>query len=165
MNSKPSVKMILFWDVLIPVILTLIIVKFVLTMIYVPTSSMEPTINANSYHLAYMLPYKLGDPMPEKGSIIIFDNAEKEKVLVKRVIATEGETVTFENGDVYVDGNRLEEPYLNGEKTLSSGNSESYTVPEGCVFVMGDNRQHSVDSRYMKNPFISTSDIIGVYLR
>ena len=69
--------------------------------------------------------------------------------IVKRVIATEGETVTidFEGGIVYVDGVALDEPYTLEPTHRRIDFGDSVTVPEGCLFVMGDNRNGSTDSR------------------
>lgn len=72
----------------------------------------------------------------------------KKVYYVKRVIATEGQTVDLRDGKVYVDGEQLDEPYYSGE-TYSIDSTVEYpvVVDEGCVFVMGDNRGHSLDSR------------------
>jgi len=85
------------------------------------------------------------------------------KPLVKRVIAKGGDTVDIdvEQGLVYVNGEALDEPYV-PEGTLSTGNVEfPLTVPEGTLFLMGDNRQHSTDSRSSDVGFIDERDILG----
>jgi len=66
---------------------------------------------------------------------------------IKRVIAVEGDHVKIEDGKVYLNGKELDEPYLRKGITTEGGNYTDITVPEGCVFVMGDNRPHSTDSR------------------
>jgi signal peptidase I len=87
--------------------------------------------------------------------------------LVKRIIAVEGQTVDidFDAGVVYVDGEALDEPYTY-EPTFTREDFEGpVTVPEGCVFVMGDNRNGSTDSRDSRVGFAETRDIIGkVYI-
>ncbi len=102
---------------------------------------------------------------PEQGDIIVstqpnaFGNA-----VIKRVIATENQTVDidFNTGDVFVDGVLLDEPYINN-RTLNSGNVQfPVTVPSGHIFVMGDNRQGSTDSRSDKIGFIREEYIFGV---
>ena len=102
---------------------------------------------------------------PERGDIIVstqpnaFGNA-----VIKRVIATENQTVDidFTTGDVFVDGVLLDEPYINNPTINSQGVKFPLTVPPGHVFVMGDNRQGSTDSRSDKIGFIREEYIFGV---
>ncbi len=81
---------------------------------------------------------------------------------VKRIIATEGQTVNIEDGSVYVDGVKLDEPYIKGT-TYPTDRSVEYpvTVSEGCVFVMGDNREHSTDSRVSTLGEVKKEAILG----
>lgn len=88
--------------------------------------------------------YKLWEP--ERGDIVIIHGPEHEKRLVKRIIALEGQTVDMKDGYVYVDGVQLEEPYAKG-LTAPGALEVPYTVPAGHVFVLGDNRENSLDSR------------------
>ncbi len=101
----------------------------------------------------------------EQGDIVIISQPNAyEKVLVKRVIAKGGQTVDIDipQGAVYVDGELLSEPYLNVKtKTLGDGFSYPVTVPEGKLFVMGDNRNESADSRYAGVGFIDERYIVG----
>ena len=102
---------------------------------------------------------------PERGDIIVstqpnaFGNAG-----IKRVIATENQTVDidFTTGDVFVDGVLLDEPYINNPTINSEGVQVPLTVPPNHVFVMGDNRQGSTDSRSEKIGFIQEEYIFGV---
>lgn len=103
---------------------------------------------------------------PKNGDIVIVnnDNPALEKVIVKRVIATEGQTVDidFDNGEVKVDGKVLQEDYINNLTLLDEGgHSYPVTVPENCVFVMGDNRQNSLDSRDSRVGFVPEDEILG----
>ena len=83
--------------------------------------------------------------------------------IVKRVIATEGQSVDidFMNGVVYVDGEALEEPYINEPTFVDEGTEFPLTVPENSIFVMGDNRNHSGDSRDERLGTIDTRYVIG----
>ena len=102
---------------------------------------------------------------PEAGDIVViskesFDNGEP---IVKRVIATEGQTVDidFEAGVVYVDGVALDEPYTYTPTNTSGGVEFPLTVEEGCIFVMGDNRNKSRDSRYLELGLVDTREVLG----
>ena len=87
-------------------------------------------------------------------------------MLVKRVVALGGQTVDMKDGVVYVDGQALDEPYVTGESWPLAAQADGitvtfpYTVPEGSVWVMGDNRENSADSRYLGA--VSQENIIGV---
>lgn len=100
----------------------------------------------------------------EPGDIVVL---RKESFLptpiVKRVVATEGQVVDidFGSGVVYVDGRRLHEDYINEPTFTPEGTEFPLTVPEGCVFVMGDNRNHSTDSRSAQLGTIDRRYIIG----
>ena len=101
---------------------------------------------------------------PKYGDIVVLRKDEfKSDPIIKRVIATEGQTVDidFEAGIVYVDGVALDEPYTNTPTNLREDFDGAVTVPEGCVFVMGDNRNRSTDSRTDLIGCVDTRYIIG----
>lgn len=126
---------------------------FVVEPFQIPSASMEETIMTGDMVFAEKITYNFEDPQP--GDVVVFSDPQvPSRTLIKRVIATEGQTVDLRNGVVFVDGVPLDEPYTDGlpsEPLNTTGNIEisyPYTVPNGCVWVMGDNRTNSSDSRY-----------------
>lgn len=102
---------------------------------------------------------------PQQGDIIVaskdsFDNGD---AIIKRVIATEGQIVDidFENGIVYVDGLPIDEPYINNLTTRAEGVLFPLIVEEGCIFVLGDNRAVSKDSRHPEIGLIDKREVLG----
>ena len=154
----------LLWDVLSVVVSAIIIAAalklFVVDSRIVPTGSMIPTINAGDRVIILKLPYILGKT-PNCQDVVVFAAPEEfgtQEDLLKRVIGTPGDTVEVREGLVYVNGVALDEPYL-AEQSIK--NFEKVTVPEGCYFMMGDNRNHSRDSTMWNDPFVPFSDIKG----
>jgi len=122
-------------------------------------SSMEPTLESNELVICV----KMSKFKP--GNIIVF--YYNNKVLIKRVIGTSGDIIEIsEQGDVYVNGVQLEEPYLTNKSLGNCDIEFPYQVPENRIFVMGDNRETSVDSRETSVGCIADEYIIGkVFLR
>lgn len=102
---------------------------------------------------------------PEQGDIVVISKKSYDNgtPIVKRVIATEGQTVDidFETGVVYVDGIELDEPYVQTPTNLQEGTRFPLTVEKGCVFLMGDNRNESKDSRSPEIGQVDTREILG----
>lgn len=132
----------------------------------VPTGSMLQTIQLDDRLWGEKLSYRFRSPEP--GEIVMFDNPDGGgTILVKRCIARAGQTVDLVDGRVVVDGTPLDEPYVSGQATnpitrkLPGVEPFDYplTVPEGKIWVMGDNRGNSLDSRYF-GP-VDTSTVIA----
>lgn len=136
-----------------------VIFKFIIQIAWVPSGSMETTLPTKSAMLGWHLSYVLADPMPERGDIVTFWDEEMQRVLVKRVIGLPGETVSFRDGYTYIDGQKLDESYLPTQGITQCANT--FAVPEGCIFVMGDNRTGSNDSRFLSQPYIPVDAIQG----
>ena len=101
---------------------------------------------------------------PKQGDIVVLrKDSFKEDPIIKRVIAVGGQTVDidFQEGVVYVDGVALDEPYVNAPTYDPEDFTEPVEVPEGCIFVMGDNRNHSTDSRDGRIGVVDNRYIIG----
>ena len=137
---------------------------FIIVNATVPTGSMENTIMPNDRIVALRVKYWFDSP--ERGDIVVFKYPDDESVLyVKRVIGLPGETVEIIDGRVYIDGSDepLPDEYV---KETPYGDFGPYEVPEGCYFMMGDNRNESLDSRYWQNTYVEEDKILGkVYLK
>ena len=119
---------------------------FVLEAFQVPSESMIPTLQVGDRFMANKFIYRFSEP--QRDDVIVFRSVEGgEEDLVKRVVALPGDEVTVQNGVLSVNGERQEEPYLN-KRLPDSGFYGPTRVPEGHVFVMGDNRGNSRDSRF-----------------
>ena len=123
-------------------LLTLFVFRMVLFIGYVPSASMEPTLQAGSFIIGSRF---FGDP--GKGDIIVFYH--DDKLLVKRIAACPGEIV-----------DRSELSYMTSVP-IPAWDDPELVIPEGCYFVLGDNSQDSFDSRYWDDPFVRTCDIVA----
>ena len=145
---------------MLSVIMILFLVFF--RIIVVSGPSMKQTLLDGDYLL---LVSSLFYREPQKGDIVVLSKQSYDngKPIVKRVIATEGQIVDmdFENGLVYVDGYPLEEDYTNTMTNLDEGAVFPQIVEEGCVFVMGDNRNNSKDSRSLEIGQVDKREILG----
>ena len=119
----------------------------------IPSGSMEDTIEIGDRVFSEKISYY--GRSPEVGEIVTFDDPlESGQTLIKRVIAVGGDEIDLRDGYVYVNGEKRDEPYTDGKESHPLNPapgvqiSYPYTVPDGCLWVMGDNRTNSADSRY-----------------
>jgi signal peptidase I len=149
------------------VAVALLIRVFAVQAFYIPSESMEPTLEIDDRVLVNRLSYKLHDV--NRGDVVVFEKPasvptgtgpNEIKDLIKRVVGLPGESVVFSEGNVYIDGRQLDEPYLPDGTTTQPGPGgvtwdhrctvdDPCVVPEGTVWVMGDNRSNSEDSRWI----------------
>jgi signal peptidase I len=158
---RATIRGILDWLVVIviAVAVALLLRAFVLQAFWIESGSMETTLEVRDRVMISRLSYRVGDP--GAGDIIVFDRPEglggETRDLIKRVIAVEGETVEGRDGAVFVNGIELVEPYL--DPGITTSYFAPTLVPDDHVWVMGDNRNRSSDSRVF-GP-IPVDDIAG----
>jgi len=148
----------------IAVALAAIIRTFLFAPFIVQGESMETTLHNNEKLVVNKAIYYLQDPKP--GEIIVF-HADQSRDYIKRVIAVGGDTVEMRNDQLFVNGKQVDEPYLERKEERAKAKGEIHftndfppvKVPEGHLFVMGDNRLNSEDSRFI-GP-IPVSSVVG----
>ena len=164
MEEKKKIRnkdMLEWYDALVFAVAALVLLfSFAARVVVVSGSSMKHTLMHGDRLLVQSSFYT-----PSRGDVVVVDGFTRYgKPLVKRVIAVGGDTVLIkpEEGLVYVNGQALVEPYLHEGVTLSAGEAAiPVTVPEGTLFLMGDNRQNSTDSRDPQVGFVDERDILG----
>lgn len=157
-KKKKRERMSFVITILIAAVIALSIRFFVFEFIIVNMTSMQPTLNPNAVMCVEKVSY-IADK-PSRGDIVIFDYVGEEKNLVKRVIGVPGDTIQISNGSLYVNGELRQESYIK-EPMKSDSDYGPYVVPEGKVFVMGDNRNVSKDSRDPSIGAVDDKAIIG----
>lgn len=168
--------------VVVALVVTLLVKGFLAQAFYIPSGSMEPQLREHDRVLVSRLSYRLHEP--RRGDVVVFPSPAAppddhglvaglvddvltavalrdpgDRDLIKRVIALPGETIEARGGEVVIDGRLLEEPYL--DEATSTGDFGPVTVPAGHVFVLGDNRPNSHDSRFVDIGPIEVDSIIG----
>ena len=164
--SKPDVKNSIckeLWEyikmIIFVVVVVLIVNNFLLINARVPSESMEKTIMTGDRFFGNRLAYLFDDP--ERFDIVVFKYPDDESQLfVKRVIGLPGETVEIKDGKVYINGSEtpLDDSFTPETPT---GDYGPYVVPEDSYFMLGDNRNHSGDSRFWKQPYVEKEKIVG----
>lgn len=148
----------IIWYVIIFAI-TFFVCRYIIIVSTVMSGSMEPTIMTGNTAFSNRLAYKHGEP--ERGDKIVFLFEETGEYYFKRVIGLPGEEISFKDDHVYINGELLVEDYLN--PVVITECEKTFKVPEECVFVLGDNRTNSYDSRFWDNPYVSYDSIRGRY--
>jgi signal peptidase I len=177
--------------IVLALVLAIVIKTFLVQAFYIPSESMVPTLHVGDRVLVNRLAFRFGDI--ERFDVIVFSDPNPpasasrgivggflhwlgegtgiakpaEEDFIKRVIALPGETWEIREGTVYVDGRQLSEPYLTGPADTRDFGPE--TVPSGSLFVLGDNRLHSCDSRFTPDEagichglgYVPEDDVIG----
>ena len=158
-SKKITIKKIIgdLLYIIIPVVVVYILCTYVILLGDVKSGSMEPSVMTGDYIVVNRLAYS--DTKPKRGDIISFYSFEEKMILLKRIIGLPGETISFQKGYVYIDGNLLEEDYL--QDGVMTYDEDSYEVPKDSYFLMGDNRENSIDARDWGVPFILEDNIYG----
>jgi signal peptidase I len=154
------------WVVLVgtALVIAILIKTFLFQAFFIPSESMYPTLKTGDRVLVNKLSYKLHDV--NRGDIVVFEKPKTEtsdiKDLVKRVIGLPGETVEGRDGHIYINGHVLKEPYL--PAGVETSTFAQQRVPSNSLWVMGDNRVASRDSRYF-GPITESSIVGRVFVR
>lgn len=148
MINNGQIKEITSWikTIFFTIIIALLIKTFLFSSTRVEGSSMEPTFSTKDRVITSKISYRIGDI--EKGDVIIFQAPDdKEKNYIKRVIGVSGDIVEIRNRKVYVNGKAIKEDYLYENAYTDTEINNKWIVDTGKLFVLGDNRMASTDSR------------------
>lgn len=160
--SRSSTRNLVEWVAVIvgAIIIAVIVRTFLFQTFWIPSASMSDTLVVDDRVLVNKLAYRFGDV--KRGDVVVFDRPPNEtgsiKDLIKRVIALPGERVSIRDGEVFIDGQRLVEPYTDGLPTeartgCGAGDTtgidteDGFVIPDGQLLVLGDNRVDSSDGR------------------
>lgn len=150
---------------IVPLIIVLVLRTFFIGNFYIPSGSMENTLLVSDRVLT------IKDPNPERGDIVVFKDdqhwlsSDGNQYLVKRVAAVGGDTIEGKDGEIFVNDKAIDESrYLKGRNVGLNSTFELQKVPEGKLFVLGDNRENSADSRFHisnNTQFVNDSSVTG----
>lgn len=167
-SNHPKTTQVIFWSVglALVVLFTILLRIFVFQTFYIKSTSMMPTLEPNERIIINKLSYSAHSI--NRGDIVVIDSgvafpqSPNQPDIIKRVIGLSGETIRIQDCQVYINDQPLIEPYLKEKKypdcagRITINNSQ---IPEGEIFVLGDNRENSFDSRNFKS--ITTDALIG----
>jgi len=165
-------------------VVAIVVKTFLVQAFYIPSGSMVPTLDVGDRVFVNKLAYDIGDI--ERGDVIVFEDPQPEQLpnrgavegflhwlgegvglaqpadedFIKRVVALPGETIEIRKTVVYIDGEALAEPYLSDAARAQNGDFPAQLVPANSLFVMGDNRGNSADSRFGLG-FVPAGKVIG----
>lgn len=155
MTKEEIFKEVISWVLTIVacILIAKIITSVVIVNARVPSASMENTIMTKDRIIANRF------ANPDRFDVMVFEAPdEPEKLFVKRVIGMPGDEIEIVDGQLFINSELIDEPYIKEEMVGSFG---PYNVPEGCYFMLGDNRNSSLDSRYWVNTFVPEDTILG----
>lgn len=139
-------------------IVVIIFVYVIFNISFVTSGSMEPTIKEKELTITNRLAYTVKDP--GRGDIVICRAGDQNELMLKRIIGLPNDEISFVDGYVFINGVICDESaYLKSD--VETNCTESFTVPEGCYFLLGDNRENSIDSRHWNNTFVKRENLIG----
>lgn len=139
-------------------IVVIIFVYVIFNISFVTSGSMEPTIKERELTITNRLAYTVKDP--GRGDIVICRAVDQNELMLKRIIGLPNDEISFVDGYVFINGVICDESaYLKSD--VETNCTESFTVPEGCYFLLGDNRENSIDSRHWNNTFVKRENLIG----
>jgi len=151
-RKRKSLRLAIEWGaILVVAVLAAVLIRsFVVQPFYIPSGSMEPTLNVGDRVLVNKLSYDVH--AVHRGDIVVFkkppnDTTPGVKDLIKRVIGLSGETISGRDGHVFINGHELAEPWL--PKGVTTAPFQPTVIPQGDYFMMGDNRGDSADSRIL----------------
>lgn len=161
LNKKTILKEVMDYILLIGLafVLAFLMNKFVYANAEVPTGSMMPIVQPNDRLIVNRLSYLFAEP--KRGDIVMFKFPDNEKQdYLKRIIGLPGEKLEIRKGLVYINDNKepLKEDYI---KDPPNGDFGPFNIPEGCYFMLGDNRDMSEDARYWEHKFVKKEKIVG----
>lgn len=171
--SKVNTKEIVDWAVHIgiAVVISILIVAFVAQRTIVYNYSMEPTLHDGDNLIVEKISPKIGKL--KRGDIVTIEDAsialqQEGKTIIKRIVALENDEIEIKDGNVYVNGNKIEENYINGDYTMPMDPAYSHMiVPEGYVYVLGDNRKANIIDSRVTGPVdidkVTSRAVIRVY--
>ena len=153
MPSEIEITPILVAAIPAAAILVLIFVRIFIYPLRIDSNSMSPAIRSGDLRFAR----KKLNRKYQRGDVLVFHSQEYNKDFVKRLIGLPGDKIEIKNGDVFINGNLLNEPYVVNNSVYRG----SFEVPAGSYFFLGDNRDASTDSRSFNNPYVAAKNIKG----